>query len=86
MGRPRPATPTPTRRRLASWCMMVLHHDERLGNMMTPVEVAAHQVESAQSTLRWAVRAAHKKGSPVTELANQAGVTRQTIYRWIATT
>lgn len=48
------------------------------------VEQAAVQVARAEQALRTAVTEAHQQyGATVSELARHAGVTRQTIYRWI---
>lgn len=37
----------------------------------------------AERKLREVVRDAHNTGAPVADLARAAGVTRQTVYRWI---
>ena len=48
------------------------------------VERAASRVEDATERLRREVIAARDAGVPIAELARAASVTRQTIYRWIA--
>ena len=47
------------------------------------VEAAARRAAAASTSVRDAVVAAHREGASVTDLAKEAGVTRQTIYRWI---
>lgn len=45
----------------------------------------ARESRDADQALRAAVAAAHGAGASVTDLATAADVTRQTIYRWVAT-
>lgn len=50
----------------------------------TPVERAAGELQAASQRLREEVARAHAAGASPTDLAHAAGVTRQTIYRWVA--
>lgn len=50
----------------------------------TPVERAAGELQAASQRLREEVARAHAAGVSPTDLAHAAGVTRQTIYRWVA--
>lgn len=47
------------------------------------VEMAATAARLTDERLRATVRAARAGGVPVSHLARAAGVTRQTIYRWL---
>lgn len=47
------------------------------------VQQAARLVDGAQDTLRAAVTAAAEAGVPLAEIADVAGTSRQTVYRWL---
>ena len=51
--------------------------------MTNLVTLAAARVTATTAYLRAAVVKSHQAGVSVTELAAAAGVTRQTIYRWV---
>jgi transposase-like protein len=48
------------------------------------VTAAARESEAAAARLRQTVAEAKRDGVSITDLAEAAGVTRQTIYRWLA--
>jgi transposase-like protein len=50
---------------------------------LTRISNQATAVADAQTKLRRFVREAHANGASVIDLANAAGVTRQTIYAWL---
>lgn len=47
------------------------------------VTAAAARADKAQAALRREVQQAKDTGVPIARLAEAAGVTRQTIYRWL---
>lgn len=50
---------------------------------LTRISNQAKAVANAQTDLRRLVREAHADGASVIDLANAAGVTRQTVYAWL---
>ena len=52
--------------------------------MLESVTQAARESEASSARLREIVAQEHRAGTSPTDLAKAAGVTRQTIYRWLA--
>lgn len=53
-------------------------------DMLTEVTTLARRRVQVEQELRAAIAAAHDAGETITQLAEAAQVTRQTIYRWLA--
>lgn len=58
--------------------------EAQLGDVEEVAE-AAKRLTATEAALREAVREAHRGGAAVSVLATMAGVSRPTIYRWLAT-
>lgn len=49
---------------------------------LADLEAAQQRLTVADQELRRRVVDAHRAGTPVTDIARAAGITRQTVYRW----
>ncbi len=75
--------PTPGRQTAGSGAAQWVLGDVSVSEAIAAYQAALRKAEEAKDCMVGVLIAAEQTGEPIVRLADKAGVTRQTIYRWI---
>lgn len=75
--------PTPGRQTAGSGAAQWVLGDVSVSEAIAAYQAALRKAEEAKDCMVGTLIAAEQSGEPIVRLADKAGVTRQTIYRWI---
>ena len=75
--------PTPGRQTAGSGAAQWVLGDVSVSEAIAAYQAALRKAEEAKDCMVGTLIAAEQTGEPIVRLADKAGVTRQTIYRWI---
>lgn len=75
--------PTPGRQTAGSGAAQWVLGDMSVSEAIAAYQAALRKAEEAKDCMVGVLIAAEQTGEPIVRLADKAGVTRQTIYRWI---
>lgn len=75
--------PTPGRETAGAGAAQWVLGDVSVSEAITAYQTAIREAEEAKDCMVGVLIAAEQSGEPIVRLADKAGVTRQTIYRWI---
>ena len=75
--------PTPGRETAGSGAAQWVLGDVSVSEAIAAYQTAIREAEEAKDCMVGVLIAAEQSGEPIARLADKAGVTRQTVYRWI---